>query len=226
MIFHTRCAYALVVALLSACAAKPPVPDWQIEAQSASGRAVKAYLEGERRVAQVEWAKAQREVAATGQPAQMARLALLECAAQTAALELTECPRYNRYAQAAAPAEQAYARYLQAQHGAADVALLPAAQQGVALQLLAQAQVVLPQAEPLSRLTAAGVALRAGVIDRQGVEQAMDTASAQGWRRAVMAWALVAQRMAQAAGDTAAVNALALRLQVLLEHEAVLPIKK
>lgn len=214
-------------ALLAACAAKPPVPDWKLEAQSASERAVKAYLEGEVRVAEVEWAKAFKEVAATGQPAQMARLALLQCAAQTAALELTECSRYRRYAQGASQAEQAYARYLQARHSAVDVPYLPLAQQGMGLQLLSPAKAVsLPDAEALSRLTAAGVALRAGAIDRQTVEQALKTASEQGWRRAAMAWALVAQSMAHEIGDEAAAKNLALQLKVLQENDVSKASKK
>lgn len=209
--------------LLAACSSQPPAASWAMEAQSASERAVKAYLKGETRVAQVEWRKAFTEVAATGSPSQMAQLGLLQCAAQTAALEWTDCPTYQRYAQGAAPAQQAYARYLQAQHSAADVALLPQAQQAMAAQLLARgagggAEVTLPSdGEPLSQLTAAGVAVRAGVIGRSQVHQAAQVASAQGWRRAVMAWLLVAQRLAQAQGDAAGVQALELRLQVLQE---------
>lgn len=214
-------------ALLLGCSSKPPVPSWQLDAHSASERAVKAYLRGELRVADVEWGKAFQEVAATGQPSQMARMALLQCAAQTAALELTECPRYARYAEGAAPAEQAYARYLQAQHTAADVQHLPAAQQKTATQLLAKDAVILPaDGEPLSRLTTAGVALRAGAIQVQGVEQAVQTASEQGWRRALMAWLLVAQRMAQASGDADHAKDLALRLQVLQENEPTPVLKK
>ena len=209
-----------VSALLLACAAKKTVPDWKVEAQSASHRAVKAYLEGRQQVADVEWAKAFQEVAATGQPAAMARMALLQCAAQTAALELNTCSRFARYAQGAAPAEQAYARYLQAQHTQVDVPHLPAPQQTVALQLLSNNLAALPQAEPLSALTAAGVALRAGAINRGQVEHAIDIASEQGWRRAAMAWVLVAQRMAHETGDTASAQALALRLQVLQEGGA------
>lgn len=215
-----------VGAVLAACSAKPPVPDWKLESQSASDRAVKAYLKGEMRVAEVEWGNAFKEVAATGQPAPMARMALLQCAVQTAALELGECPRYVRYAGGAAAPEQAYARYLQAQHSAADLPHLPVAQQAVGLQLLSRGKVALPDAEPLSRLTAAGVALRAGAIDRQGVAQAIQIASEQGWRRALMAWVLVAQRMAQEVGDDAAAQALALRLQVLQEDEPSAKSKK
>lgn len=225
-IFHVAAAAALL--WLSACSSQPPAPDWAMEAQSASERAVKAYLQGQTRVAAVEWDKAFAETAATGQPAQMARLALLQCAAQAAALEPTDCPLYQRYAAGAQPAEQAYARYLQAQHTAQDVAWLPQAQQAMATQLLARAAVdALPAAaQPLSQLTAAGVALQAGRLSRAGVAQAMETAQQQGWRRAAMAWVLVAQRMAVQAGDSATAQDLVLRLQILEEVHSTDTLKK
>lgn len=212
-------ALGLVSVWLAACGSKPPAPKWALEAQSASERAVQAYLKGQTRVADVEWSKAFNEVAGTGLPSQMARMALLQCAAQTAALELTDCPRYERYGAGAEPAEQAYARYLKGAHTAADVPLLPQAQQAMATQLLAAAQagVGLPAAQALSQLTAAGVALRAGAITKAQVQQAVEVASQQGWRRAVMAWLLVERRGAQDAGDAAALQVLDLRLQVLQE---------
>ena len=214
---------AVVTALLGvACSSRPPTPDWALEAQSASERAVKAYLQGDTRVAEAEWRKAFAQVSATGQPSQMARLALLQCAAQVAALEFTDCPHYQRYAAGAQPAEQAYARYLQVQHTAQDVALLPKAQQAVARQVLAgQAGQSAPavEAAALSQLTTAGVAVRAGHLELAGVQQAVQLASAQGWRRSVMAWLLLEQRLHQAAGNAAGVQAVELRLQVLQNAE-------
>lgn len=208
-----------LAAALAACSSQPPTPSWALEGQSASERAVKAYLQGHTRVADLAWNTAFHAVAATGQAQPMARMALLECAAQTAALALTDCPRYASYAAGAAPAEQAYARYLQARHTAQDVALLPQAQQAVAAQLLVGGAQIhsLPAGEALSQLTAAGVALRAGAIGPAAVQQAVQAASEQGWRRAAMAWVLVAQRLAQEAGDTAGAQAQALRLQILQE---------
>lgn len=201
------------------CSSQPPTPSWALEAQSATQRAVQADLQGQRRVAEVEWRKAFAEVAATGQPAAMARVALLQCAVQAAVVAPADCPRYQRYAAGAAPAEQAYARYLQARHTSGDVGLLPAAQQATARALLASAPVVQlpPTPDPLSALTAAGVALRAGQLAPAAVPQAAALASAQGWRKAALAWLLVQQRLAEQAGDTAQVQALQLRLQVLQE---------
>lgn len=204
---------------LAGCSSQPPTPSWALEAQSATQRAVQADLQGQRRVAEVEWRKAFAEVAATGQPAAMARVALLQCAVQAAVVAPADCPRYQRYAVGAAPAEQAYARYLQARHTPDDVGLLPAAQQATARALLAGTPMVqLPATQdPLSALTAAGVALRAGHLAPGAVQQAAALASDQGWRKATLAWLLVQQRLAEQAGDAAQVQALELRLQVLQE---------
>ncbi|WP_286999842.1 MULTISPECIES: hypothetical protein [Comamonas] len=219
-----RIAAVVTGVLGAACSSRPPAPDWALEAQSASERAVKAYLQGDTRVAEAEWRQAFAQVSATGQPSQMARLALLQCATQVAALEFTDCPQYQRYAAGAQPAEQAYARYLQVQHTAQDVALLPKAQQAMARQVLAgQAGQSAPAAETaLSQLTAAGVAVRAGHLELAGVQQAVQLASAQGWRRSVMAWLLLEQRLHQAAGNAAGVQAVELRLQVLRNAEVAI----
>ena len=208
--------------LLTACASQPPTPNWALQAHSASERAVQAQLKGQTAVAQLEWAKAFREVAATAQPAAMARLALLQCAVQTAVLAPTDCPRYQNYAAAAAVQEQAYARYLRNQHTASDVQWLPAQQQALAQQLLAaSASPITPEvlAQPLSQLTAAGVAARAGVLSAKGVQHAVQVASEQGWGGAVRAWLKLEHARALQAADQAALQKVQLQLQVLHEGE-------
>ena len=56
---------------------------------------------------------------------------------------------------------------------------------------------------PLARLVAAGVLLQTNRADPAVIASAIDTASAQGWRRPLLAWLGVQQKRAQAAGDTA-----------------------
>jgi hypothetical protein len=111
---------------------------------------------------------------------------------------------------------QAYARYLGGTGLPGDVTQLPPAQQAVA-RALAQpgaeplrwdaASVV----DPLSRLVAASVLVRAG---RAGPE-AVDTASAQGWTRPLLAWLTLQRQQAQAAGNTVEAQRLERRLQLL-----------
>ena len=72
--------------LLAACSSKPPVPDWQMNAQAAATKATEAYLSGNARVEQLEWERARAEVARTGRADLLARLELMRCAAQVASL--------------------------------------------------------------------------------------------------------------------------------------------
>ena len=57
-------------------------------------------------------------------------------------------------------------------------------------------------ADPVSRLVAAAVLLRTQRADPAVLQIAVDTASAQGWRRAVIAWLGVQAQRAEQAGAT------------------------
>ena len=209
-------AVLLALGALSACASKHRVPDWAVNEQGAAERATEAYLSGDSRVAEAEWRRARSEVTRTARPDLLARLELARCAAQVAALDAAPCSGYDAVATDAAEPEQAYARYLRGQLSAADVALLPKAQQAIATQQAAQATATLAAIEdPLSRLVAAGALAVRGPLPMAVVQQAVDTASAQGWRRALLAWLINQQRLAQEQGDTALAAQVQRRLDLL-----------
>lgn len=192
------------------------VPNWAINEQGAAERATDAYLSGNSRVADAEWRRAREEVRSTARPDLLARLELARCAAQVAALDASPCSGYEAVAQDAAAPEQAYARYLRGAQQPADIALLPKAQQAVAAQQPADAAMALTAIEdPLSRLVAAGALAVRGPLPMAVVQQAVDTASAQGWRRALLAWLINQQRLAQEQGDTVLAAQLQRRLDVL-----------
>jgi hypothetical protein len=213
----TRLAAALLAAVvLGGCASGKKAPDWAINEQGAAERATDAYLSGNSRVGDAEWRRARDEVARTARPDLLARLELARCAAQVAALDAAPCSGFDAVALDAAADEQAYARYLRGELAAGDVALLPKAQQAVAPLAPEQAAAALAAIEdPLSRLVAAGVLAVRGPVPMAVVTQAVDTASAQGWRRAVMAWLINQQRRAQALGDTALADQGQRRLDLL-----------
>lgn len=200
-----RSLFALGVVTLAGCASGPPVPDWQMNAHGAVERATVAELEGNQRVAEAEWRRARLETARTARPDLVARVELSRCALRQAGLAMEPCAGFDALAQDTAPAEQAYARYLQAQPLAADLPLLPAAHRPVANALLqpgaAGHNVVRAVEDPVTRLVAASVWFRAGRADPALVQLAVDTASAQGWRRALLAWLQVQAQVAEPAGD-------------------------
>lgn len=215
-----RAGLAAACVALAACSTQSPVPDWSLNASDAAKRAMQAQLEGATRVADVEWAKARSEAAKTGQPALMARLALMRCAVQVASLDWADCSSYAPYAQDAAPTEQAYHRYLYGALQPGDAALLPAQHQDVAATLAQGRVVTAAQLQAMddakARLVAAGAALRAGPTPLEELWPAVDAAATtQGWRRPLMAWMELERRRLQAVGADQAAASLARRLQIL-----------
>lgn len=199
--------------LMAGCAGQRP-PDWQMNARSASDRAAQAWLEGHQRIEEAEFRRAQSEVSRTGDPAQLLRLALVRCAARVATLEDAPCPTPEAVARDGSPAEQAYARYLSGQAQPADAPLLPAVHRAMlGEQGLSQALARIE--DPQSRLIAAGVLFRRGLTDPSVIGLAVDTASAQGWRRPLLAWLRVAQERARAAGATPEVERLQRRIDIV-----------
>lgn len=199
-------------ALLAACGSTPPPPDWQMNAKSSAERAADAWLSGNGKVEEAEFLRARSEVARTAQPALLARLELTRCATRVAALVFEPCAGYEALATDAAPAEQAYARYLAGQATAADVALLPPVHRalvGTAPSSLGGIE------DPLSRLIAAGVLLQRGAASPAVVAEAVETSSQRGWQRPVLAWLGVQLRQAQAAGAADEAARIQRRLDVL-----------
>lgn len=206
--------------LLVACSSKPPVPDWQMNAQAAATKATEAYLSGNARVEQLEWERARAEVARTGRADLLARLELMRCAAQVASLLVGPCDRFEALRLDASAPEQAYADYLAGRVSPQQVPLLPEAQRKVAAS--GEAVTLAGIEEPLSRLVAAGVLFQAGRASPAVVAAATDTASAQGWRRPLLAWLLLQVQRAEAAGDAEAAAALRRRVGIVEQGAAKL----
>ena len=183
-----RSTVALLAAALTACSSQPPAPDWQATAKAASERAIIAYLAGNARVEAAELARARSEVSRTGRADLLARVELAQCAAQVASLVFGPCAAFEPLRADAPPAERAYAAYLTGQASAADTALLPGQHRSDSPATVA---------DPLARLIAAGVRFQAGRADPALVALAVDTASAQGWRRPLLAWLGVQLRLAE-----------------------------
>ena len=219
-----RIAHALLVAALAGCAGTT-VPDWQLDARSGLARATEAYLSGDSRVATAEFEHALGEVARSGRFDLAARVELTRCAAQVASLQFEPCTGFERLRADAPAAEQAYAAYLQGVPlDAAGVALLPAAQQPAALAAGGGAArdlaVLQGMADPLSRLVAAGIWLRTGRASPAVMNLAAETASAQGWRRPLLAWLGVLKQRAEGAGDRAEAERIARRIALVAGRPA------
>jgi hypothetical protein len=190
--------FCTAVLALTACSSGPKPADWELEAKTASERAIAAYMEGNTRVEAVEFGRALSEVASTGRVDLTARVELLRCASRTAGLVFEPCAGFERLRADAPAAERAYADYLAGRLQPQDLALLPATQRAAAG---GDAAAVKAMADPLSQLVAAAVLFQRGQASPAVLQQAVDTASAQGWRRPLLAWLGVQAQLAEKAGD-------------------------
>lgn len=207
--------------LLAGCGNNPPVPDWQMTAHGSIERATAAYMSGNARVEAAESARAREALSSTGKVELLIRAELIRCAARVASLVFEDCADYDKLAQDASAADRIYAAYLAGRlplsatpAGAtgsanalavADIALLPEQHRAVAAANGDAAAVSAVQAiaDPLSRLVASGVLLRSGRANPAILTDAVETASAQGWRRPLLAWLGVQAMRAEQAGDSA-----------------------
>jgi hypothetical protein len=175
-----KASLCLAVLSLVGCGSSPVAPAWQVDAKDAMDRANAAYLEGDSRVARAEMARVRKIISGTGRADLLATAELAHCAAQVASLVWGPCVGFDTLRQDATASQVAYAAYLQGQ-GAA-----PAK----------------PNLEdPLSRLLRAAVTLQQGQASPATIMGAIDIASAQGWRRPLLAWLGVQALRAEQAGD-------------------------
>lgn len=197
--FRLPCAVGLAVAL-SACSSTPPPPDWQMNAKDSLDRSVTAYLQGNSRVEAVEFARARAELARTARVDLLARAELTRCAARVASLVFEPCAGFAPLAQDASAAERAYADYLAGKIDVKDAVLLPEQHRAVTTAS-APATALAGIADPLARLIAAGVLMQSARAEPAVMALAVDTASAQGWSRPLLAWLNVQVLRAEAVGQ-------------------------
>jgi hypothetical protein len=180
-----------VALVLAGCAGGPVPADWQLNSHGSLESFKQAYLTGNTRVAGVEFDRARSELASTGSPALVARAELIRCAVRAASLEFDSCPGFEKLRADAGADEVAYAEYLagRTERVAAD--------------------------DSLSRLVSFGVKLNGGKITPPDISSAIDIASAEGWRRPLLAWLGVQEKRAEAAGDRDALERIRRRIALV-----------
>lgn len=190
---------AIATLLLAACASGPTPPEWQANAKASLDTYTEAWLRGETRLGNAAFTRARSELASTGQAEQVAVAELTRCALDVASVAVAageSCPGFAPLAAEAGERSRAYAAFLAGQ--TVDVSLLPAHYAG-----FSDAAGLARIEAPLPRLIAAGVLLRRNALPPEGVALAVETASAQGWRRPLLAWLGVQEKVATAQGDSA-----------------------
>lgn len=210
---------ALAFMLVAGCASGPPAPAWQAEARGALEAAVAAHLGGDTRAEDSAAQRARAALARTGRTELLARAELMRCAARIASLEFGPCEAFEPLRADAGAAELAYADHLAGRPLPPErLALLPEAQRGVAAALAgggAPREAVAAIEDPQSRLIAIALLFQARRADPALIARAADTAAAQGWRRPLLAWLKVQQRLAGQAGDEAEAQRLGRRIALV-----------
>jgi hypothetical protein len=229
--------YTLTALLLSACASRPPAPDWQNNAFAALNNFTNANLKGNIKVAAFEFARAKTEVARTGRADLMARLELARCAIKVASLDLQTCTDYEALAPDAQAPERAYAAFISGAWAGLDPALLPETYRGLVTQILAaeksgampnattanqpqdtQATSALSQIQdPLSRLIAAGALFQGEQLTLMDIGLAIKTASDQGWPLPLLSWLGEQLRRQLIAGNTTAATQTQRRIDLVMQ---------
>ncbi|HYR36364.1 MAG TPA: hypothetical protein VEQ87_18895 [Burkholderiales bacterium] len=176
---------------MAACSGKPPAPEWQQNAFGAMQSFQQGYLTGDAKGAETEFQRARAELTATGRADLVARAELVRCAARIASLVFEACAGFEALRADAGAEERAYAAYLEGK----------ASRQ--------------PSDEPFARLVAYGVQLRTASISPQGISAAVEIASAQGWRRPLLAWLGVQLKRAEDAGDSETAARLKRRIELV-----------
>lgn len=214
---HAAALAATAILLLTACGSNPPIPDWQMTAKSSLERSVAAYMDGNSKIEEVEFARARAQLASTGKVPLVALAELTRCASRVAALVVDECTGFKVLEQDASAADRAYASYLAGRATAADAALLPEQHRAVAAASsdAGATAAALAIADPLSRLVASGVLFKRGIATPPVLAGAVEIASDQGWRRPLLAWLGVQARRAEQAGDSAEAQRIRRRIDLV-----------
>ena len=213
--------FAIIPALLllSACAGGPLPPEWQSQSHASLEKFKQQYLEGDSRAAERSFAEAQAAVAATGKPELAARAELVRCALGTAALDVDACTQFDSMRGDATVEDQVYGDFVGARGNRPDASRLPEQYRALATagDEAARSRAMQQIEDPVSRLVAAGILFRHAQLSPAGLVTAIDTASAQGYRRPLLAYLNVQAKRAESAGDAAALQAIQKRIDLVYQ---------
>ncbi len=213
-----RIAIACAALLLGACASGPMPPDWQSQSHASLERFRQYYLEGNSRLAERSFADAKAALASTGRPELVVRAELVRCALGAAALDVDACQGFEHAQSDATAEDRAYGDFVSGRLHEQHASMLPVQYRDVAQARDAAARNKAMQqiADPVSRLVAAGALFRLAQLSPQGLSAAVDTASAQGYRRPLLAYLNVQARLAESGGDAAALQSIQKRIDLVL----------
>jgi hypothetical protein len=216
------CFAGLVAALaLAACSSAPPQPDWKVTAESQLDAFQKRYLEGRVQTAQAAFDKALTAIAESGDLQLTARAHLIRCAMRVASADLAPCPEYEQVAKyGTSDEDRNYHQFILGNWQELNPKLLPEPYQALPGKVQDPVQMREQIAEiqdPVSRMVALGVQLRRGQFDDGMLQLALDTASAQGFRRPLLTYLKLQESALAKAGETTTLETVQARIRLVEE---------
>jgi hypothetical protein len=209
------------ILLLAGCGARP-VPVWIAAGHQQLETFKKDFLTGrEPAITEAHFRKATEEIKKGGDADLLGKAWLTRMALQIAVREVPEEGEYLKTEAAELiPANRNFHRFLKGDAATVDVSLLPEPYRPfwVALRSGEKAKTAVTIAaieDPLSRLTASGMAVGQGLGTEALLRTAAENASQNGWKRALISWLEELKSFHQAAGDAAKASAVRARIEMM-----------
>lgn len=186
------CLFTLIV-LLAGCSSKP-IPDWKYAAFNQLEDYKKSYLSGKTDIAELRFNKAREEIKKSGDLEILAKAYLTKYAVQTAVLDKIDGREYLKI-DAISPSSpnQNFYNFLKGNMDRVEGKQLPGQYQAffAAYRSGRSAEVtgeISKIEDPLSKLIATGLLVQNDRCDEGCLKVAIDTASKNGWKRALLAY--------------------------------------
>jgi hypothetical protein len=209
------------ILLLAGCGAKP-APVWIAAGHKQLETFKQDFLTGrEPAITEIHFRKAVEEIKKGGDADLLGKAWLTRMALQVAVREELEEGEYLKTEAAEmVPANRNFYRFLKGDAATVDVSLLPESYRPFWVTLrngdAAKAGVAVAAIEdPLSRLIASGLAVRHRLENDAILQIAVETASQNGWKRALLAWLEKLKSSHEAAGDAAKASAIQSRIDLM-----------
>lgn len=212
----------LLLLLLTAGCGFKPAPAWIAAGHQQLEAFKRDFLTGQPpQITDLHFRMAIEEIKKSGDLDLLGKAWLTRMALQAAVLEESAEGEYGKIEAASpSPANRNFYLFLTAKPAMVDDALLPAQYRPFlkALQKGDTAKTVKTIAEiddPLSRLIAAGIAMRGGPANEQLLRAASETASQNGWKRALVVWLEHLSGFYEKSGEAAKAASVRRRLDLI-----------
>jgi hypothetical protein len=211
-----------LILLLTGCGSKPPVPSWIAAGHQQLENYKQDFLTGRTAsITEIHFRSAVEEIKKGGDADLMGKAWLTRMALQIAVLREPEEGDYLKVeAVEDVPANRNYYRFLKGGAAVPDATLLPEAYRSFLAALRGgdaakAADTIAAIDDPHSRLIASGIAVRHRLETEAILRNAVETASRNGWKTALLAWLERLKSFYESAGNAEKSSAIRSRIGLI-----------